>query len=113
MGGHTQLCDFFHLQTDEGINHIVGEYTTCCQELAVLVLGFQSPRTPFASGILAASMDFVVPGLSTDDAGELALQWNWPEAAPPQLTTYYQMWIADRGSPVGIAGSNGLITTSP
>ena len=37
MRGHAQTSHFIHLQRDEGIDKVVGEYTATGQELAILV----------------------------------------------------------------------------
>src|SRR5690554_77865 len=41
MSGHVDLCDFFTLQLDVGIQHVVGEYTTLGEELTILLQGIQ------------------------------------------------------------------------
>ena len=41
MSGVLNTVDFFHLQIDIGIDHIVSEYTANCQELTVCVKRIQ------------------------------------------------------------------------
>ena len=80
---------------------------------AALVLGLAGLYAPFKGGVLVPSPDLLVPGLLTDTAGALALSGLWPPGVPAGLDVYLQAWIQDVTAVGGLAGSNGIVGTTP
>ncbi|MEQ8764375.1 MAG: LamG domain-containing protein [Planctomycetota bacterium] len=72
-----------------------------------LIVGFSQTNTPLLGGVLVPSTDAVIFGLPTNQAGQLLLEFAWPEAL--QLSPgYFQAWVLDPEAPLGFSASNGL-----
>lgn len=78
-----------------------------------LVAGFSELNAPFKGGVLVPTPDVVLSGFSTDGDGALVLPAAWPTGFPPGFSTWFQAWVVDGAAPKGLAGSNGLVGTTP
>jgi len=63
--------------------------------------------------VLVPRPHLIVGGLATDATGSLDLHAVWPSGVPSALTVWYQLWIVDPGAVAGLAGSNGVTSTTP
>jgi PKD repeat protein len=81
--------------------------------LAGAFVGFSEARLPFKGGTLVPSPDLVLLGLQTDAQGSLVLTAPWPSTTGPDLSTWYQIWVADPAAPKGAAASNAIGSRTP
>lgn len=78
---------------------------------ASLVMGFHAIHAPFKGGVLIPSPDVVHAQLGLDVAGGLTFVGQLPAGSEPGVAVVFQVWFADPGAPVGMAGSNALQAT--
>lgn len=74
----------------------------------LLVLGNDRIDLPLFGGTLVPSIDLVDTSWFTDANGEWQLQDTWPSGVPSGDDFFVQVWVADRGAPRKLAGSNAL-----
>ena len=80
---------------------------------ATVVLGASRDNLPFSGGVLVPHPDLLLFGFTTDAAGELFLTGTWPAGVPSGFTLYAQVFVTDAGAVGGLAGSNGILGTTP
>ena len=83
---------------------------------AFLVVGVTRIDAPFFGGTLVPGFEppqglFLI--LATNGAGSLSINDTWPTGLPSGFTVYFQYWIDDPGSALGMAGSNAISGTTP
>lgn len=80
---------------------------------AGVVVGLDQLDAPFKGGVMVPDPLLILTGLTTNGAGGLALSAPWPAGLPADLTSLYQIWIADGDTPAGWAASNAVAGTTP
>jgi len=80
---------------------------------AALVIGANTIDVPFKGGILVPDTDIVVSGFTTDNNGEISINFNWGPGVPPGVVLYYQFLIQDPFATFGVALSNAISGTTP
>jgi hypothetical protein len=80
---------------------------------ALVFLGAHQAGQPYFGGTLVTDAEFVVEGLVTDGLGTLSVDVGWPPSVASGLELVVQAWVDDATAPLGAAGSNGVLTTTP
>lgn len=80
--------------------------------MAYVVVGGSRIDQPLKGGVLVPSPD-VVSTFALDELGSRDILFRWPSGVPAATSFYWQVWIADTGTPAGFAISNGLKSTTP
>ncbi|RKY14838.1 MAG: hypothetical protein DRQ55_20285, partial [Planctomycetota bacterium] len=78
-----------------------------------IIIGLSQINAPLKGGVLVPSPDLLLPGFSTDAAGNLAVSSGWPPGVPSGFVTYLQEWIVDPAGPQNVAASNAVAGTAP
>jgi len=77
-----------------------------------LVLGTSAVNQPFKGGMLVPAPDVILPRLTTDVSGALAVGSPLPAGLPPGFSFAAQAWVADAGAPQGWAATNAVRVTA-
>jgi len=77
-----------------------------------VIVGLSATPFAFKGGTMVPSLDIVIFGLTTDGAGGISIDADWPSDAPSGAEVYVQTWIVDLSLPKKNSASNALLATT-
>lgn len=111
LAGVPSLLGVGDLTPASDLSMAVGRSAPAAQ--AFLILGVNNLSAPFKGGVLVPSPDVVVPGFTTDGAGQLVLDTVWPAGAASGVPLYLQFWIMDVSASQLFSATNGINKSTP